>query len=506
MKPSIAPFVSAAIVGLVFTGVTLRMDSLANRSFRTELRARVAERVEGLGSTLEQSLHLHLRTLAAAKAVVLARPVLDGVQVERIGPTLVQGAPAVGNIVFSPSGLASLSYARPGQSLDAKQLSLISAACAARGAAPVPVAGMFVLEPVSLHSANGSDAFWGCVSMALDYATLVAPAKAQLADPELVWSVRTQGSPGAQGRLIAGAARMAAGPVTGKVVFPGGTWDIAAQPRLGWDQNRPYSTPLRLVMLVVVVLGCTGTWTLHARGIRNRQLLRKLEEGEHARRRWVADTSHELRTPITILSTHLDALRDGMIELTPNELEVLSDTVQSMERLVTDLHQLARSDASALAFEYEDVELAELFDELEQAFALRFAQYELTLTLHGLTPGLTVRADRLRLAQVLSNLWSNTLRYTDRGGRAEVTLTHAHGQVCIRCDDTGPGVPDAALARLFERFYRVDASRSRAGGGSGLGLAICQSIVEAHGGQIRASHSALGGVCIDMTLPQGARA
>jgi two-component system, OmpR family, sensor histidine kinase BaeS len=106
--------------------------------------------------------------------------------------------------------------------------------------------------------------------------------------------------------------------------------------------------------------------------------------------------------------------------------------------------------------------------------------------------------------QVLANLLGNTIRYTDECGKSCITLTQdAAGRCLIRVEDSAPGVPESALPRLFERFFRVDESRSRKGGGSGLGLAICQAMVQAHGGTMAATHSPLGGVCIEITLPGG---
>ncbi|WP_370660110.1 ATP-binding protein [Massilia atriviolacea] len=236
-------------------------------------------------------------------------------------------------------------------------------------------------------------------------------------------------------------------------------------------------------------------------------LLRKLESGEAARVQWVADTSHELRTPITILATHLDAMQDGIIAPTPANLTVLSDTVKEMERLVSDLHVLARADAGAQALQSEPVDPAGLCEEVAAAFAPRLASHPLHYRLiDELEPGCLVHGDRQRLGQVLSNLIGNSLRYTDPGGQVQVVLALAGPHIVIRVEDSAPGVPDAALPRLFERFYRVDESRSRASGGSGLGLAICEAIVAGHGGRMQASHSPLGGLRIDILLPaQAAR-
>lgn len=228
-----------------------------------------------------------------------------------------------------------------------------------------------------------------------------------------------------------------------------------------------------------------------------------LVAAEHAHRQWVADTSHELRTPITILSMHLEAMRDGVFPINATTLGVLSDTVNGMERLVSDLHQLASTDAGAHGYHFEALDMADLVDEVCAAFAATFLAHGLTLTqdIQAGAPVL-VRADRQRLNQVLSNLLGNTIRYTNHGGQARITLNHDDAGRCrIRLDDSAPGVPDSALPRMFERFFRVDESRSRVGGGSGLGLAICQAMVHAHGGTMTASHSELGGVCVEILLP-----
>jgi signal transduction histidine kinase len=228
-----------------------------------------------------------------------------------------------------------------------------------------------------------------------------------------------------------------------------------------------------------------------------------LVAAERAHRQWVADTSHELRTPLTILSMHLEAMRDGVFPVNAGTIGVLSDTVNGMERLVSDLHQLASTDAGAHGYHFEALDMADLIDEACTSFAASLLAHRLTLSQDIRTSApVFVRGDRQRLSQVLANLLGNTIRYTDEGGRVRIMLElDAQGRCRIRIDDSAPGVPDDALPRMFERFFRVDESRSRAGGGSGLGLAICQAMVQAHGGTMAASHSELGGVGIDIILP-----
>lgn len=236
------------------------------------------------------------------------------------------------------------------------------------------------------------------------------------------------------------------------------------------------------------------------------RMVEKLQAFEQARRQWVADSSHELRTPLTVLATHLEALRDGVLPASPEKLQLLSRTVADMNRLVDDLYQLATADAGAHDYRYESVPVAGLLDELDGSFTPRLAAQQLQLKVHdGTPPGSGVRADRLRLMQVLGNLLTNSGRYTDAGGEVLLTAMRWQDSVEFVVEDSAPGVPAEALARLFDRFYRVDVSRSRQSGGSGLGLAICRAIVGAHGGTITAAASPLGGLKVTVSLPLARR-
>ena len=232
------------------------------------------------------------------------------------------------------------------------------------------------------------------------------------------------------------------------------------------------------------------------------QMTEQLAAFERSRRQWVADTSHELRTPITILSTHLEAMADGVIPSNPERLGVLAHTVADMNRLVGDLHQLASADAGAHDYQFQPVEVGDLLADLELAFAARLHKQQLSLQVVDQTPaGLRIEADRLRLTQVLANLLTNSSRYTDAGGKVRIMAQAQAEKLTLVIEDSAPGVPPEALPKLFDRFYRVDASRSRQNGGSGLGLAICQAIIDAHQGVIVASASLLGGLRVEINLP-----
>jgi two-component system, OmpR family, sensor histidine kinase BaeS len=230
------------------------------------------------------------------------------------------------------------------------------------------------------------------------------------------------------------------------------------------------------------------------------RLAETLERNETLRRRFMADVSHELRTPLAVLSAELEALDDGVRPLTREALASLRGEVGALGKLVDDLNQLALADVGALAYRKLTLELAPLIEQAVDSYRERFAQRGVSLEASG-APGARVFGDADRLMQMFRNLLENSARYTDPGGCARVSTRVEDGSVAVDFDDSPPGVPAGALPHLFERFYRVDASRSRANGGAGLGLAISRSIAAAHGGELSASPSPLGGLRVTVRLP-----
>jgi len=230
------------------------------------------------------------------------------------------------------------------------------------------------------------------------------------------------------------------------------------------------------------------------------RLAETLEQNRSARRRWMADIAHELRTPVAILKGEVEALADGVRPADRRTFASLAEEIDQLGVLVDDLQSLALADAGALNLQQQAVDLPELLQQSAEAFRERMADRGIHLELA--TPAaLRLLADPLRLRQLLHNLLENAARYVDDGGWVRLIAERSAATVGIRLEDSGPGVDEEHLGRLFERFYRVEQGRSRAGGGSGLGLAICRSIVEAHGGRIRAERSPLGGLAFCLEIP-----
>lgn len=234
-----------------------------------------------------------------------------------------------------------------------------------------------------------------------------------------------------------------------------------------------------------------------------------LARDEELRRHMAADIAHELRTPLTVLQGQVEAMLDGVMAPTKENLAVLQEEVLLLSRLVTDLRTLSLAEAGQLELRPAPTDLAELARKALSALELQAAAKGVRLALNfspGLPPAL---ADPDRVAQVLGNLLSNALRHSPAGGEIRVegqALLEAPGQagsLAVSVKDTGPGISPEALPHLFERFYRADPSRSRASGGSGLGLAIVKQLVEAQGGQVavESPDSRGQGATFTFTLP-----
>jgi two-component system sensor histidine kinase BaeS len=234
------------------------------------------------------------------------------------------------------------------------------------------------------------------------------------------------------------------------------------------------------------------------------RLAATLERNEQLRRHWMADISHELRTPLAILRGELEAIEDGIRPLSPATLASLQMEVTALSKLVDDLHEVSLTEVGAMTLHREPVDLAQLVAATVHAFERRFASRGIGISLAGsaspATP-LLVYADAARITQVLNNLLENCVRYTDAAGHVVVTARHEGEHMRVDVEDSGPGVPPDALPRLFERLYRVEASRNRASGGAGIGLALCRGLIDAHGGDIQAAPSAMGGLRITFRLP-----
>lgn len=226
----------------------------------------------------------------------------------------------------------------------------------------------------------------------------------------------------------------------------------------------------------------------------------QLAQSETARRNMLADIAHELRNPIGVISSHLEAMMDGVFPADMENLASLQDETLLLARLVGDLRELALADAGELTLTRAPTDLRVLTERVAAAFQPQAAEQNIALTIH-LENLPTLKLDAQRIEQVLRNLISNALRHTPNGGSIHITLTSEKNSARISVQDNGAGIAPEALPHIFERFWRGDKSRSRAQGNTGLGLAIAKQWVTAHGGQIGVESTVGKGTMFWFTLP-----
>ena len=220
----------------------------------------------------------------------------------------------------------------------------------------------------------------------------------------------------------------------------------------------------------------------------------EMESLERLRRDLVANVSHELKTPISALRAHLENLLDGVEDPNPALISVMLQQSERLSRLVDQLLDLSRLEAGDIPLEIEPVPLGLLVERVIKEVEVARPDRARDLAVRNEVPAdlPPVEADRERIHQVLFNLLENAVRFTPSGGVITVRAVRENGGYAVSVEDTGPGIPKEHIPLVFERFYRVDPSRSRADGGTGLGLAIARSVVEAHGGKIWAESEEQG--------------
>jgi len=233
----------------------------------------------------------------------------------------------------------------------------------------------------------------------------------------------------------------------------------------------------------------------------------ELRRADQVRRDFVANVSHELRTPLTAIRGYVEALLDTPAG--PDDarrfLEIIARHSDRMERLVRDLLRLARLDAGQETLEYVDSGLGPLVTAVEHELETLLTSRQQRVATRLAPDAGTVRGDPSKLHDVLRNLLENAMNYSPPGATIEVGSRRLIDMIEITVADRGPGVPEADLARIFERFYRVDQSRTRDPGGTGLGLSIVRHLIELHGGRVSAANREGGGAIFTVTLPDRSR-
>jgi signal transduction histidine kinase len=232
----------------------------------------------------------------------------------------------------------------------------------------------------------------------------------------------------------------------------------------------------------------------------------ELRRADRIRRDFVANVSHELRTPLTAVRGYVEALVDGAPDHaeTRRFLDIIGRHTLRMERLVRDLLRLARLDAGQESLEHVTCPVDSLFAGVETELASALEGRRQIVERRIAADATSVNGDPAKLHDALRNLLENATNYSPEGSRIVMASERRGARLALTVADEGPGIPDADLPRVFERFYRVDKARSRGGrdpGGTGLGLAIVRHLVELHGGRATAANRPTGGAIFTIELP-----
>ena len=238
-------------------------------------------------------------------------------------------------------------------------------------------------------------------------------------------------------------------------------------------------------------------------GMHFNTLAETLQRNQQSQQQWIADISHELRTPVSILKGELEAIDDDINPLNKDAIKSLTQETERLNKLISDLYQLSISDMGALKHLKQNFIFNDLIEELSECFFTRYSKQGLSLRVNNsISENFKMNGDKQRLYQLLTNLLENSLRYTDTGGEVQLHCMENKKEIILVIEDSAPGIDSNKIPYIFDRLFRLENSRSRSNGGAGLGLAIAKQIVLAHQGKIFAKASSLGGIKITCIIPK----
>jgi len=296
-------------------------------------------------------------------------------------------------------------------------------------------------------------------------------------------------------------------------LFVGGWGALVAAMATTLFVSRRIVTPLRALMAATGRIAAgkygervrvTDNHEIHQLAESFNQMASTLEQTEARRQALIADVSHELRTPLTSIKGYMEGLIDGIIPATPENYRLIYGEADRLERLVQDLQELSRLEAGQARLHRRDFGVAALLNTIVGELRPAFDRKGVALHAQLPPPTVWINADSDRIKQVVLNLLTNALRYTPAGGSVRLSARDEADGLAIAARDTGVGIAAEHLPHIFDRFYRVDKSRSRSGGGTGIGLTIARYLMEAHGGTIGVSSTPGGGTTFTLNLPASA--
>lgn len=232
------------------------------------------------------------------------------------------------------------------------------------------------------------------------------------------------------------------------------------------------------------------------------RIVHTFELRDRTQKQWLKDLSHELRTPLAVLQAEFEAIQDGIHKCDSNSIDSLHRELINLISVVENMSDLAKSDMDELKFHFQATDLIQLLKQTLNEYSGKLQAKQLKVDCSDILQEQCVASvDDVRLRQVFVHLLENAITFTDAGGTIKISGKQEDGKFHFSMEDSFPPVPEQALARIFDRFYRLDESRNRGSGGAGLGLALSKVIVSEHGGTIQAVPSGLGGLKLEVNLP-----
>ncbi len=230
-------------------------------------------------------------------------------------------------------------------------------------------------------------------------------------------------------------------------------------------------------------------------------LANSIQRHQHLQKLLTADIAHELRTPIATIQSHLEAYLDGVMKPTSENLQSIHEEILRLSRLVDSLGEIARLEAGELHLDKSEADLSKLVKKFVEQFRPLFKAKGVRLKLELSKEPILVKVDRDKIKQIIGNLLSNALKFTEAGGTTQVSTAKNSKRATVSVSDSGCGIPPEDLDFIFERFYRVDKSRTRSTGGYGIGLTIANELVKAHQGVIEVKSALKKGTTFTVSLP-----
>ena len=513
LSPTLA-YVLAAIAICVIGYFATTAVQLARRTAQSDARLEVSDQLSALRAGLENDIYLNANLVQGLAAAVATEPNMQQQRFAALAGQLFQGRNQLKNIGGAPDLVIRMIYPLSGNEraigLDySKNEDQRKAAMQARDTGRMILAGPLDLVqggraliariPVfTVASPESPSRFWGLLSTVIDLDRLYADAGVLNAERKLNLAIRGRDGTGSTGDFFYGDSSIVGrSPVSATVSLPNGSWELLALPKNGWptaspNEHRIVATFLIGGSLIVIPLLVVGLLLAERRGIM-RALLEardRAESANDAKSQFLSSMSHELRTPMTGIMGMCDLLASGTQP--PDQarmVNMLRRSARTLLDLLNDILDLAKIESGRLTIESIDFDLSALLLEVQSLFAQSVTEKNLNFVVDGAAEsGEVFRGDPKRLRQILCNLVGNAIKFTEAG-----TISVKHWQesgqagrikLHFSVTDTGIGISEEGLTRLFRKFEQEDAATARRYGGTGLGLAICKQLAEALGGSI----------------------